>query len=138
VAIDVLAGAPVSTMGSSPDYSLTAAPNGDLVALWYHNAVCTAATYRTSGTCRYYHYARYRSASNTWEAPVLLTDASNPGFDVYTNDRGDLVFFGSSWAVRFERFGNSTIARAGKNNPVSFGVFGKLGKSGPGRAFLAS
>jgi hypothetical protein len=97
VAIDVLAGAPVSTMGTSPDYSLTAAPNGDLVALWYHNAACNAATYRTSGTCRYYHYARYRSASNTWEAPVLLTDASNPGFDVYTNDRGDLVFFGNSW-----------------------------------------
>ncbi len=95
--IDVLAGAPVSTMGTQPDYSLTAAPGGDLVALWYHNAACTAATYRTSGTCRYYYFARYRAASGTWEAPVLLTDAASPGFDVFTNDRGDLVFFGNSW-----------------------------------------
>ena len=97
VLIDVLAGAPVSAMGGSPDYSLTAAPGGDMVALWYHNAACTAATYRTSGTCRYYHYARYRAATGSWEAPVLLTDASNPGFEVFTNDRGDLVFFGNSW-----------------------------------------
>lgn len=97
VAIDVLAGAPVSSMGTAEDYSLTAAPGGDLVALWFHNAACTASTYRTSGTCKYYHYARYRAASSTWEAPVLLTDASSPGFGVFTNDRGDLVFFGNSW-----------------------------------------
>jgi hypothetical protein len=95
--IDVLAGAPVSSMGTQPDYSLTAAPGGDLVALWYHAAPCTAATYRTTSTCRYYHYARYRAATNTWEAPVPLTDASNPGFDVLINDRGDLVFLGNSW-----------------------------------------
>ena len=97
VAIDVLEGAPVSNMGTSPDYAITAAPGGDLVARWYHSAACTAATYRTSGTCRYYYYARYRAASGSWEAPVLLTDASSPGFRTFTNDRGDLVFFGNSW-----------------------------------------
>ncbi len=96
VIIDVLGGTPVSTM-RAVYYSLTGAPGGDMVALWHHNAACSAATYSTSGTCRYYYYARYRLATGLWEAPVLLTDTPSFDLKVLTNDRGDLVFFGSSW-----------------------------------------
>jgi hypothetical protein len=148
VPIDVLAGSPVSTMGSSPDYSLTAAPGGDLVALWYHNAACSAATYRTSGTCRYYHYARYRSASGSWEAPVLLTDASNPGFEVFTNDRGDLVFFGNSWVrsgttsstaalALFMRTAGETATRRQLLNAEPINAF-QLGMDAAGNLMMAA
>ncbi|MFY9509467.1 MAG: immunoglobulin domain-containing protein [Rubrivivax sp.] len=97
VPIDLLGATPVSSMGSSTELTLMATPGGDVVALWFHNAVCAAGTYQTSSTCRYYYYARYRIASNTWDAPALLTDAPNPDFQVRINDRGDLAFFGKGW-----------------------------------------
>jgi hypothetical protein len=95
--IDLLNGSPLSTMGNSPEYALKAAPGGDVVAYWYHNAPCTASTYKTTGNCRYYYYARYAVASNTWGAPTLLGDSPSGSYDMHLNDRGDVVFLGNSW-----------------------------------------
>ena len=97
VAIDVLAGTPVSTMGSSEDYDLVVTPGGNAVAYWYHSAACTASTYRTSGSCRYYYLARFTASSGTWGAPELIADAANPGFTLLANDRGDIALLGTSW-----------------------------------------
>lgn len=96
-AIDLLNGTPVSRMGSSPDYGLVAPPGGDVVAYWFNNAPCSSTTYNTSGTCRYYYFARYRVANGTWESPTLLTDTPSNIFSLLANDRGDLVFFGNGW-----------------------------------------
>ncbi len=97
VVIDVLAGAPVSTMGSSPDYDLVVTPGGNAVAYWYNNADCTSSTYRTSSSCRYYYMARFTASSGAWSAPELVGDAPNPSFTLLANDRGDVVFLGTSW-----------------------------------------
>jgi hypothetical protein len=100
VPIDLQGATPVSNMGSV-QMSVTAAPGGDAVALWNHYAPCTATTYDTAPfQCRYYYYARYRVATDQWDAPALLTDTPDGAFTTFVNDRGDTVFLGNSW-VRF-------------------------------------
>jgi hypothetical protein len=104
VPIDLLNGTPVSDMGSSPAYAVTAAPGGDVVATWFHNARCTAATYRAStspfDTCKYHYFAKFSISSGTWSSPTLLTDAPGGLFQVFLNDRGDLAFLGTGWTRR--------------------------------------
>jgi hypothetical protein len=97
VAIDVLAGTPVSSMGTSEDYDLVVTPSGNAVAHWYHAATCTASTYRTAGSCRYYYLARFTASSATWSAPELIGDAPDPRFTMLANDRGDIALLGASW-----------------------------------------
>ena len=97
VAIDLLAGTPVSTMGSQPNYNVIVAPGGNALAYWYHNAPCTANTYSTSGSCHYYYMARYIASSNSWGAPELITDAPSPAFIATINDRGDIALMGHGW-----------------------------------------
>ena len=97
VAIDVLAGTPVSTMGSSEDYDLVVTPSGNAVAYWYHSVACTASTYRTSGSCRYYYLARFTASTGSWSAPELIGDAPSPSFTFLANDRGDIAILSTSW-----------------------------------------
>lgn len=97
VAIDLLAGAPVSSMGTQEDVGLVVAPGGNALAYWYHRAACTAATYSVSGQCNYYYMARYSAAADAWSAPELIGDASSPRFKAAINDRGDVALFGNSW-----------------------------------------
>jgi Immunoglobulin I-set domain len=97
LAIDLLAGASVSTMGNVTDYNLQVAPGGNALAYWYHNAPCTAATYSTTGPCRYYYMARFSAASATWSAPELIGDMPHPAFNAVINDRGDVALFGVGW-----------------------------------------
>ena len=84
-------------MGSSPNYKLVAAPGGDVIAMWFHSAPCTAATYRLSGTCKYHYYAKYSVSAGTWSQPIALTDSPADLFDARISDRGDLAFLGSGW-----------------------------------------
>ncbi len=97
VVIDVLAGTPVSTMGTSEDYDLMVTPSGNALAYWYHSAACTASTYRTSGSCRYYYLARFTAGTGTWSAPELIGDAPSPSFTVRASDRGDIAILAASW-----------------------------------------
>ena len=100
VPIDLLGGTVVSSMGtttSNIEVGLAASPGGNLLAYWYNNAPCTATTYRTSGTCRYYYAARYLIANNAWEAPVLVGDTPEGDFNIRINDRGDVALLGTGW-----------------------------------------
>jgi hypothetical protein len=97
VAIDLLAGTPVSAMGNVTDYNLVVAPGGNALAYWYHNAPCTAATYSTAGPCRYYYMVRFSAASAAWSAPELIGDMPRPAFNAVINDRGDVALFGVGW-----------------------------------------
>ncbi len=97
--IDLLGTVPVSNMAPGIDVSVTAAPGGDVVALWNHWASCTANSYggQSPFLCRYYYVARYRVAADSWDQPVLLTDTPDGSFTTLFNDLGDLVFVGNSW-----------------------------------------
>jgi hypothetical protein len=81
--------------------SVTSAPGGDMVALWAGMDTCTADSYLGSNqpfSCQYFYFAQYRAATDTWDAPQVLTDSdTTQGFQTWTNDRGDLVFLGQSW-----------------------------------------
>ena len=93
---------PVPINGSTPVganfLSITSAPGGDMVALWAGGAPCTATSYLTTSNCQYFYIARYRAATDTWDAPDLLTDSDTAsGYQAWINDRGDLVFLGQSW-----------------------------------------
>jgi len=80
VAIDVLAGVPVSTMGTIADYDLVVTPGGNAVAYWFHKAACSTSSYSTSGNCLYYYLARFTAGGSTWSAPELIGDAPAPNF----------------------------------------------------------
>jgi len=98
VAIDVLAGAAVSNMPGGIGVSVVAAPEGNAVAQWRHQAACTAATYSAGPLlCTYHYFARYSATTGRWSAPELLTDSPTASFQVLLNDRSDLVFYGDSW-----------------------------------------
>jgi len=100
VAIDLVSGAPVSSMGSTTsniELGLAAAPGGNLLAYWYNRAPCSGTTYSASGTCRYYYAARYLIANEAWEAPVLVGDSPAGDFDIRINDRGDVALLGTGW-----------------------------------------
>ena len=98
VAIDVLAGTAVSNMPGGIGVSVVAAPEGNAVAHWRHQAACTAATYSAGPLlCTYHYFARYNATTGRWSAPELLTDSPTAGFQVLLNDRSDLVFYGDSW-----------------------------------------
>jgi hypothetical protein len=81
--------------------SITSAPGGDMVVLWSGKDTCSASSYLGVNplfTCQYHYIARYRAATDTWEAPELFTDTdSSAGFETRTNDRGDLLLMGQSW-----------------------------------------
>jgi len=110
VAIDLAAGGAVSNMPGGLFLSVTAAPGGNAVALWRHQAACTANAYAGGPLlCTYYYFALFNARTGQWAAPELLTDTPPPdiGFQVLLNDRGDLVFYGNSWipfqTLRFTR-----------------------------------
>lgn len=95
---------PVSISGSLPvtgTLSVTSAPGGDMVALWAGKDTCTPTSYLGTNalfTCQYFYLARYRAATDTWEAPEVFTDTdTSAGFQTWTNDRGDLLLLGQSW-----------------------------------------
>ena len=98
VPIDLQGTVAVSNMAAATFLSVTAAPGGDVVALWNHYAACTATTYGSAPfQCRYYYTARYRIANGAWDAPELLTDTPDGAFTTLVNDHGDTVFLGNSW-----------------------------------------
>lgn len=98
VPIDLQGSVPVSNMAAATFLSVTAAPGGDVVALWNHYAACTTTSYGTAPfQCRYYYTARYRIANDAWDAPQLLTDTPDGAFTTLVNDHGDTVFLGNSW-----------------------------------------
>jgi len=97
VAIDLLSGNAVSDMRAGLQVSVTAAPGGNAVALWPHQAPCTATTYAGGTRCTYHYFARYTARTGQWAEPELLTDSDTGTFQILVNDRGDLVFYGDSW-----------------------------------------
>jgi hypothetical protein len=116
VAIDLLAGAPVSTM-STVDYGLVMSPNGNALVYWYHSALCSITTYNVSGNCRYYYLARFTAASGTWSAPELIGDVPSPSFKVFFNDRGDIAMLGTGW-VRTGTSGYASSRTLYMRNPA--------------------
>ena len=116
VVIDLLAGTPVSTMGTSEDYDLMVLPGGNAVAYWFHTAPCSASTYRTSGSCRYYYMARFTAVAASWSAPELITDAPAPKFTLRANDRGDIALLGTSW-VRSDTTSSTNALALFMRNP---------------------
>jgi hypothetical protein len=147
-AIDLLGATPVSSMGTSEDYGLVVAPGGNALAWWYHSANCSAATYSTSGKCRYYYVARYTVSSGVWGAPELIGDAPSPGFKVFFNDRGDIALIGKSWVRRTASTYTSALALFMRNpseatfrrqllNTEPIGSY-QLGMDGAGNLMLAA
>lgn len=116
--IDLLAGRAVSRMGtaSGRELYLAGSPNGNAVAIWYDLAPCSPTTYSTSGNCRYYYAAQYNGTGASWGAPLLLTDAPDPEFQVSINDRGDIALLGN---LRVRGSSGSRTVRTVFMKPVS-------------------
>jgi hypothetical protein len=86
---------PFSHPGGSNTYdnmALAAAPNGNVHAVWVNRAPCGAGyTPPSTALCSYIYSSTYTANSDSWAAPILVSDFFSTRPIPMINDRGDVA-----------------------------------------------